>query len=123
MVRRQNHNAARSVDWYHRAALACCGCWSQVIASHTLMSIKYEVIGCLGVGTQRPGAALAFQQWQLDAPAFADRAHGHNASELPAAFGNDKSLGGKILKKGQALAPKLRDAEILHLKCTPKCTV
>jgi hypothetical protein len=49
---RQNQSAA-SFDWfipaYQRDALACCGCRSQVIASQTLMSIKYEVIRRLGV--------------------------------------------------------------------------
>ncbi len=50
MVNRQNRSAASSKEAYQRAAGACCGCWSQVSASQTLMSTKYEVVWRLRVG-------------------------------------------------------------------------
>ena len=50
MVNRQNSSAASSMEPYQREAGMCCGCRSQVSASQTLMSIKYEVVGRLRIG-------------------------------------------------------------------------
>jgi len=56
IVRRQNRSVEspdRFSEVYQRDALTCCGCESQVSASHTLMSTKYEVIGRFGIRAGR----------------------------------------------------------------------
>ena len=64
MVKRQNRSAASPMDAYQRAAGTCCGCWSQVSASQTLMSTKYEVVGRLRVGAFGSGPAFPFEEGQ-----------------------------------------------------------
>src|ERR1035438_1559577 len=115
MVRRQNRNAARSVDSYQRVAVECRGCRSQVIASHTLMSIKYEIIGRLGVRTERSATALALQQRQPHALALAKRLDRRDAGKRPAAFRDGDSLVGKILQQRKTPAAEIRDAEVGHI--------
>jgi hypothetical protein len=78
------------------------------------MSIKYEVIGRLGVRTERSATALALQQRQPHALALAKRLDRRDAGKRPAAFRNGDSLVGKILQQGETPAAKIRDAEVGH---------
>jgi hypothetical protein len=78
------------------------------------MSIKYEVIGRLGVGTERSATALAFEQRQPDTLALAKRLHRRDAGKRPAAFRDGDPLVGKILQQGETPTPEIRDAEVVH---------
>lgn len=115
MVTRQNRSLASVVDGSIPAGCGtCCGCWSHVNASQTLISIKYEVIGGLGFRASRPRLALPLEQRHCHALALAHRVYRGHAGNGLAAFGDDDSLLGQILQQREALAAELGNAEVSH---------
>src|ERR1035441_8958256 len=114
IVSRQNSSAASSIDAYQRDAGTCCGCWSQLSASQTLMSIKYEVIGGFGIRALRSGPALSPEQRQPNPLAGSRRMDRGDAGNRLAAFGDDDSFRGQILQQREAPTAELGDAEISH---------
>ena len=102
------------IDSYPRTALGWCGCWSHVIASHTLMSIKYDIIRCLCFRTERSRPALALHQRQLDPLTPAPPAYGHHLRQSLAVFGHHDPFPWQIPEQCKAPAPEFGDAEKLH---------
>jgi hypothetical protein len=114
---RQNKSAASFdlfIAAYQRDALACCGCRSQVIASQTLMSIKYEVIRRLGIRAGRASPSLSPEQGQPYALALAGSTHRGNPSQGFPALRNDDSFVRQCIEQRQALPPKIGYTEIPH---------
>jgi len=115
IVNRQKISTAASTESYQCAAAECCGCWSQVSASHTLMSIKYEVVGRLRVGAARSGAPLSLQKGQCDALTPTPLANrGYPCQWLAPLRDHDPFLG-QVFQERQALPAKFRDTEIPHI--------
>src|SRR2546430_65860 len=95
IVRRQNKSTepfSSSNAAYHREALRCWGCRSQVIASQTLISTKYEVIRRFSVRASGSPLSLSRKQRQSDALAAAGSAYGHNPGHRLAALRHDDPL-------------------------------
>src|SRR5450759_2977929 len=99
IVNRQKRSAESSMDAYQRAAGTCRGCWSQVSASQTLISIKYEVIGSLGIRASRSRLSLSLEQRQRNALALVHRAQRGDTGNWLAALGDDDSFLGQILQQ------------------------
>jgi len=114
MVNRQNKSASSSTELYQRDAGACWGCLSQVSASQTLMSIKYEVVGRLRVGTKRSRPTLPLEQRQRNALALTRGAHRGDTGNGPAVFGDDDPFLGEILQQRETLSAELGNAEVSH---------